>query len=506
MRTKRVIYNTSTAAIVQILTFAVGLILPRMLLVTYGSTINGLRASIVQLISYFYIVEMGLGGALTFALYKPLQQNNIEEINGIIAASQKAYKQIGMIFSVLVLGLTCVYPFIVEGQGIETYTIVFLILSSGVAGIINYFTLGGYTVLLTASQKGYILSIIKIIYLVFNTLLLVYLISLKIDIGIAYFISLVSNIFQVMITRIYIKCHYPYINTKVKPNQEALSKRYDVLIHQISGMIVSNIPVLILTLYGDLKEVSVYCIYMMIFSSITMVLGIFSGAFMPVLGEIIATKDSVLLKKTYSQYELMYYMIAAYIYSCAYILGISFIQIYTKGVQDANYIDNKLLLLFCIIGVMTSWKSPQSTIISAAGHFRETRHRAIIEVIITLVGSCILGYLYGLNGILLGTIIALGYRSIDIVYAQKITGHKVSITFKRLARIGILEVVVSIILKKLVENKIDSFGVWVIYAIGISLIISGIIIGINYLCEPDEMKRLIARCSFLTLVKKIKGI
>ena len=52
-------HNVAASAGLQVLTMVSGIIVPRLMLVYYGSEINGLVSSIVQFISYFNIVEVG---------------------------------------------------------------------------------------------------------------------------------------------------------------------------------------------------------------------------------------------------------------------------------------------------------------------------------------------------------------------------------------------------------------------------------------------------------------
>ena len=67
-RTKKFIYNTIATALLQIVNMAVGFILPKIMLVYYGSEINGLVSSITQFITYFSLVEAGLSSAAIYAL------------------------------------------------------------------------------------------------------------------------------------------------------------------------------------------------------------------------------------------------------------------------------------------------------------------------------------------------------------------------------------------------------------------------------------------------------
>lgn len=97
-RTEKFIKNTIGAAVLQSVTLAVGFIIPHVLLVHYGSEVNGLISSLTQFISYFSLLEAGLSGAVVFSLYKPLAQGQTDEISGIVAGAKRFYIQTGYFF------------------------------------------------------------------------------------------------------------------------------------------------------------------------------------------------------------------------------------------------------------------------------------------------------------------------------------------------------------------------------------------------------------------------
>ena len=63
-----------------------GFIVPKIMLLNYGSEINGLVSSITQFINYFVIVEAGLTAAAVF-LYKPLAENQ-HKINEVVSTTK----------------------------------------------------------------------------------------------------------------------------------------------------------------------------------------------------------------------------------------------------------------------------------------------------------------------------------------------------------------------------------------------------------------------------------
>ena len=97
-----------------------------------------------------------------------------------------------------------------------------------------------------------------------------------------------------------------------------------------------------------------------------------------------------------------------------------FIKVYTSGVTDISYLDDGLVWLFTAVYVLQALKVPCISLTEVAGHFKETRTQAIIEIVLNLSLSLLFIQMMGIYGILLGTIIANAYRDIALVqYVSK---------------------------------------------------------------------------------------
>ena len=68
--------NTFWNLVYQLTAVVAGFLVPRAIIGVYGSEVNGLVTSLTQFIGYFALVEAGISGAATFALYMPLAQGD----------------------------------------------------------------------------------------------------------------------------------------------------------------------------------------------------------------------------------------------------------------------------------------------------------------------------------------------------------------------------------------------------------------------------------------------
>lgn len=505
MRSRNSMYNLLAAMGLQIVTLIVGIILPKVMIVTFGSEINGLVSSIKQFINYLTLVEAGLAGACIYSLYKPLTEKNYNEINKILSSTKKFYNRSGIIFSILAFGLAFTFPYISKSENIGNVTVVILTLILGINGSLEFFSMGKYRALLTASQKSYVISIIQAIGQVLNCIIIVILSINKCNIVLVQLIATASYIVRSLLFRLYIKKRYKFVDFCVSSEEVKLHQRWDVLFNQVAAMVVFNSPIALITFFCTLIEVSIYSIYNMIFSGINGIVAMFTNGLTATIGHIISESDLNKLRRIYSEYECVYYMIITWMYSCTYILIIPFVRIYTKGINDADYIRKDLVIAFVIIGILNTLRMPQVTLVNAAGHFKQTRYRALSEVIINIVASVVMVNYLGMIGVLLGGMCSYAYRTLDfIIYAPKhITKLPVKETLIRILRMIILGTIIIIPFKSIIHIQADNFIEWIMWGCIVAAW-SGIVVFLgNYITERSTVQSLINRV-FMVLGRKTR--
>ena len=248
MRTKQAFKNASTSLLLQLVLALSGIIIPRFFIALYGSAVNGLVSSISQFISYMALVEAGVGAAGTVALYKPIADKNQDRINGIVSAARSFYLRSGAIFLGLLIALIIFYPFAVKNEIQNVSFIRTMIFVLSINGIVDYFYLGKFRVLLMADQKGYIISLAQIIGTVLMTVVCIILMELNCSALLVKGVNAAIYILRSLIVGLYVKKNYPNVNFKAKPLFSAFGQRWAALLHQIVGMIVNNTAIILMTL------------------------------------------------------------------------------------------------------------------------------------------------------------------------------------------------------------------------------------------------------------------
>lgn len=497
MRTKQAFKNASTSLILQLVLALSGIIIPRFFIALYGSAVNGLVSSISQFISYMALVEAGVGAAGTVALYKPIADKNQDRINGIVSAARSFYLRSGAIFSALLVALLIFYPFAVKNEIQNVSFIRTMIFVLSINGIVDYFYLGKFRVLLMADQKGYIISLAQIIGTVLMTVVCVILMELNCSALLVKGTNAAIYILRSLIVGLYVKKNYPHVNFKAKPLFSAFGQRWAALLHQIVGMIVNNTAIILMTLLlsgNALSEISVFTVYNLVAYSLYSVMNSISTGLSSGFGEVISTGETDVLKRSFKSYEYAFFLMTFIVYTCMAALLYPFIGLYSASFTDGvNYLRWPLVALFTLSGILQSLRLPGLTLICAAGHYKETQGRAIAEAVINITVSLVLIRPLGVVGVLIGMCASFLYRTADVIlYAAK---HFVAGTLKtsilRILRNALISGGVVALGIWLIPNTTDSWLVLVASAVvfGITALVA--IVAVNLIFEPKEFKSLL---------------
>lgn len=493
-RTDRFIKNTIWAGILQTVTLAVGFIIPRVLLVYYGSEVNGLVSSLTQFITYFSLLEAGLSGAAVFSLYKPLAQEQFDKISEIVVATKKFYVQAGYYFCGFVLVLALVYPQLVHTQSLTQIDVFILILIIGVNGALEFFTIAKYRSILTADQRTYVISYSHVIHLAIYATIVCAAAAGGLNIVMVRFLGLLSILVRTLFLSLYSRKQYGYLNFKAKPNTVALNQRWDVFYQQILASVQAGMPVILTTIILGLKSVSVYTVYYMVIGGMNGVMGILTNGLSAGFGDVIARKEIDKLKSLTREFEVIYYFLLSVAYSVTIVMILPFIKLYTRNITDVAYEIPSVAFLFVLSGFCYCMKAPQSVLVIAAGKYKETRGQSTIAAFIIIVGGIILAFPFGLHGIIAASIFSDIYRTLALLFSvtKNITSLQVKESCHRIIR-AVIVCTMTMVPYIVYPLSIDSFIQWVMWAFFVSMH-AVLLASINLLVfEPVQSRNVIMR-------------
>ena len=499
MRKKKALLNVFTSLILQLFVVAYGFVVPKVIITSFGSNVNGLVSSITQFLAYIKFLESGFGPVVKATLYKPIAEKKQEEIKNILKAAERFFRKIAIIFLIYIAILLVVYPLFINNSFDSLFTISLIIIIS-VSTFSEYFFGMTYKLFLNAKQKMYITSLIQIGTYALSILLVVLLAKLNCSIQVIKAVTGFVFVLRPLLQNWYVKRKY-HINLKDADGSYKIKQKWDGLAQHIASVIHTNTDVTVLTFFSTLAEVSVYSVYSMVVKGIKSLMEAFTNGIAASFGDMIAKNEADNLKNKFDIYEVCYYTITCIIYSCTIVLIVPFISIYTKGVVDADYIRYLFGALIVISEYICAVRQPYSMLTHSAGHFKETRTGAWVEAGLNIIVSIIFVTKYGLIGVAIGTIVAMLVRTIEFIYHvnKYILKRNIFLTLKKVFVLVIETLIISFIYNYITVVEYSSYFNWIINALIIFAVAVFVVLVINGLFYHQQFKMIYSMFS-----KKIK--
>lgn len=482
-RRYKLILNSGTGLLKQVVTVVCGFIVPRYMLLAYGSEVNGLISSITYFLGMITLLEMGIGPVIQSNLYKPLAEKDSESISKIVKSSNKFFRTISVIFLIYLMALCFFYPIIINSSFGKLYTVSLLLIIS-VSTIAQYFFGITYQLLLNADQKAYVQQILNIITIVLNTILSIVIIKCGGSVHLVKLVSSVVFLIRPWVQYIYVQKKYTIIKS-IEYDEEPIKQKWNGFSQHLASVVTNNIDVVLLTMLSTLQNVSIYYVYNMIATGVSQIVMTAATGLEATFGNMIAKGEYDSLNRAFLKVEWLTHFLVAVIFTIAAITICPFILVYTRGINDANYKAPLFGMLLVFAYGAQCLRIPYFRVIKAAGAFRETQNGAFISMMINVVVSLVLIKKYGLTGVAIGTFIAMMYHTMYFAFFLKdnIIFRKIGYFIKYLL-IDAIIITVSFLLKDYIECSCGSYLSWILYAIKISMLtgVVAIITNIVFFC------------------------
>ena len=483
MRKKKLVLNSSSSLIFQLILLLSGFILPRIIIGAFGSEINGLVNSITQYLSIVSFLELGIGAVVISALYEPLAEKNNILISQICVSAEKFFKTLARILLVYVIILIIVFPRITNSRYDAMFTGI-LIVSISINSFAQYYFGIVNQLLLTADQKIYIHNVVQSLTLILNLIISIILIKLNCSIQVVKLASSVVFVLRPIYLDIYVRKNYK-IDNKITYDKEPIRQKWNGVAQHIAAIVLDSTDIIILSTFSSFANVSIYSVYRLVLNGMRTLIQMFNRGFHSLLGELWAKKEYDNVLNTFSWMEWLINTITTLIFGCCIVLVVPFVQVYTSGINDANYTQPTFAFIISIAFLLNCVSIPYHTMILAVGHYKETQHYFIISAILNLFLSIISVARFGLIGVAIGTLVAMAFQmGWMTIYVSKVILKR---SYSIIVRFVVVEVV-SIILgmsvcRWLFVFSVSSYLEWILLAmkvVAVWLIISVLMNGLFF--------------------------
>lgn len=490
----------------QVIILALGIVIPRFILQNYSDETNGLMNAINQIFTYLALIEAGIGQATLQALYKPVVEKNNSSISAIMSATQRHYRKLVWYYALAVILFAFIYPLIITVEDTaalqifgSTYWCVFLmIFLQGISGVISFYFVAAYKQLFIADGQNYVISNLTTLTQILIAAAKFVLISISANIVFLQCAYLAINTAVAILYYCMFRKKYKEVDFKAEPDKTALAQKNSFLVHEVSSAIFSGTDLILLSVFCDLKVASVYAIYSLVFSALNqLIYQVHNGCFY-ILGQSYS-KNRDQYPRIHDAYDTLYVAMVFTFITVAYVLINPFVDIYTRGASEMNYVDRYLPMLFAVIQLLSCCRITANNLVKIAGHAKKTISRSIVESAIHVVVSSVLVQFMGIYGVLLGTIAALLYRTNDFILYSNIVILQRS-PLRQYMMVGSNFALFASIayFSRNTNIRLENYGQFLVIGIGMTVVSAILYFGMGMLLNAD------ARKIALNLISKLR--
>lgn len=498
MRNKLLARNTFTSLLYQAVTVVCGFILPKLILVYYGTSVNGLVNSVTHFLGLITYFDLGISAVVQSALYKPLADKDNNKVSEIISSARKFFKTIAKILAVYAVILILFYPVIVKDNEFDSAYIGALIAVISIDSFVRYYFGITDQLLISADQRVYIPYLIQTITLILNTIVCAVLIQLGQSIQIVKLTTSLIFLIRPLFYRIYVNKHYK-IDRNIHYDVEPIQQKWNGIAQHIAAVVIGGTDTVVLTLFSSLQNVSIYGVYFLVINGVQKVFVSATTGFQSFYGRLWAKGEVDRLKKSFGSLTWTINTAVVFVFGCVSVLIGPFVRIYTYGVNDANYDAPLFALLITLAYAAYCIRLPYNLMVLAGNHYKQTQNSYIVATVLNITISVITVKMYGLVGVAIGTLVAMDYQTIWMaLYNAK---HLVEWPFKEFLK-QILADIVSFIPPYLVCQAYSlgdvNYMSWFFMAVKVGITWFGWILIVN-LCFYRERLHTI----FFRLLRKV---
>ncbi len=409
MRKENSIKNIVASVTSNIITIGIGIIAQAIFIKILGNELLGINSLFNNIISMLSIVELGMGTAIIYNLYKPIAENETEKVKSLMNFYKKSYRVIALIVCFIGGLIIPFLKYIIDintiNANINIYIIYLLFLSDSV---FSYF-LSYKRSILYANQKNYIVNIIHIICITILNIIQIIILFFTKNFYLYLMIKVIMKIIENMIITFVANKLYSFLNEKdyakldKSVEKDIFTKIKALFFHKIGTFVILGTDNIIISKFLGIVVVGMYSNYYLIINSVQTVFNQIIQALTPSLGNLLVTESKEKQFITYKRIRFINFWITAFSSIAILIIMESFIKIWIGN----NYILPRTVLYILVLNYyLNSSRATYIAFKDAAGIYYEDRFIPLFESLINIIVSILLVKKLGLVGVFLGTIVS----------------------------------------------------------------------------------------------------
>lgn len=373
-----------------------------------GAEYNGLKGVFNSILQVLSLAELGVGSALVFGMYKPIADDDIEAVCALLGLYKKIYRWIGVFILVAGCLILPFLPYLIKGSYPPQVNLTALFFLYLINTILSYWLYAYKSSLFHAFQRYDVINYISLVtqglcYLV-QIFILVKFHNYYFYVGAAILATVGNNVLiSYQADRM-----FPQYQCRGTVSGEFITdlknKVKGLLITKLCNISRNSLDNLFLSAFFGLRLTGMYNNYYYIMTSVSGMLSILSGSLLAGVGNSIASEP---VEKNYEdmrKLNFIYMLMSGWGAVFMVCLYQPFMELW---VGKSFLMPDSVPVLFTLYFYIMKMGDIRAVYSDANGLWWENRYRTMIETVLNLVLNYLLVQAWGVEGVVIATILPL---------------------------------------------------------------------------------------------------
>jgi O-antigen/teichoic acid export membrane protein len=371
-----------------------------------GSLQNGLYQFYFAVLIYFTIVEQSMDMALYAPLYKYIVQQQYEKINALLAGARTYWHRFGLLYLGISLLLLPLAPVFIGSEPSVSFVLLMHVLYT-LRGVFPYWFFGPRTLAL-ADNRGYLVVTFNSCMMIVSSIVAMIVVYTTHNLLYAVALELVITCLFIVLEYLYLKRQFPlldfnYTKKKIFDFSAALPS---TLTTKITDIVINNSDIFLVTLLFGASTNSGFAIFVSFSAILITVFGVsVMSSMQSLLGKYFEeiNHDKAMKQQSIRLLKWFNYILTMIVVPLIALALNPFIRWFYGPAQAADFMFYLTLIVFIYVRL---FRTPYTTLKISLGHYDTFVPNAVADAVLKVVLSLVFAYIFGVYGVLLGTIVA----------------------------------------------------------------------------------------------------
>lgn len=407
-RTNNTIRGTITGVSSRIIGLLIPFVIRTIFIHTLGLEYLGLSSLFSSVLQVLNLMELGVGSALVFSMYKPIAEDDTQKICALMRLYRTYYRIIGLVVCMVGLSVIPFLPRLIKNDPPADINI-FVVYCMSLAGtVLSYWLFAYRNCLFQAHQRTDILNVLNIIMTLLSSVVQIVFLLVFRNYYLYLSVSIVNPILSNIITALLSKRYYPQyvpVGSLSKEEVHSINKKVSSLFTAKLGTTIHrSFDTIVVSAFLGLSTLAIFQNYNYIITSVTGLVMVLYSAAQAGVGNFLISSSKESKRDLLYKFQFLTMLIATVCSCCLINLYQPFMKLW---VGETYLLDFSLVILFTLSFVVDMFMRPLLMFKDSGGMWNEDRFRPLVAALTNLALNIATVKWLGLYGVIASTIVSM---------------------------------------------------------------------------------------------------